>query len=197
MALKEPTHELVLRYLALFNQNVGNSVADIAIGKLINAFPDNSMIEEVTLKAVAINTLYGTNIRAIAAMASHIAQLDIDSRLTSGDLSLVHDIAAGHKIVNKNNKEYYFYSFATKYCNWHQQNIYPIYDTFVEKMLIAYRKQYEFSSFKRDELRNCFRLKEIILDFIGKYSLTQFSLKDIDKFLWCYGQEVFPPSYTK
>lgn len=35
----------------------------------------------------------------------------------------------------------------------------------------------------------------VILDLIDAYSLGQFTFKTIDKFLWRYGQEIFPPSY--
>jgi len=45
--------------------------------------------------------------------------------------------------------------------------------------------------FKRDELRQYSRYKEIIEGFRVNYGLTQLSFKELDKFLWSYGKEIF------
>src|SRR5699024_6064357 len=102
-------------------------------------FPQNSLVQDVLLKVSVINSLYSTNIYAVHEISYHIQKLNIDCRLISGDLSLVEDIATGH------GKGRRFFSFATKYCNWHRPDIYPIYDSFVEKTLIAVRDNFKFS----------------------------------------------------
>ncbi len=63
-----------------------------------------------------------------------------------------HQIATGHDIRTKmNNKEINFYSFATKYCNWHNKASYAIYDSFVDKVLMAYKRNDKFSTFTHPE----------------------------------------------
>jgi len=57
------------------------------------------------------------------------------------------------------------YSFATKYCSWHQPDKYPIYDSLVERLLWAYRKEHTFADFRRSDLQD-------------------YQIKELDKFLW-------------
>jgi len=83
------------------------------------------------------------------------------------------------------------YSFATKYYSWHAPHIYPIYDSFVDQLLWAYQKQEKFAAFKREELLVYTRYREILDKFLEHYALKQFGYKDLDKFLWLYGREVF------
>jgi len=192
--LQEPTQELVSRYINEFNTDERYYPADVAIGNLIAKFPKNKHVHDVMLKVAAINALYGTRIMNVSGMAYHIAGLDIDSRLDAGDLGLVDAIATGHNI-GRGVGGSRFFSFATKYCNWHRKEIYPIYDSFVEKILIAFRDEYGFSSFRNGDLKDCTDLKRVILDLMNVYSLGQYDLKAIDKFLWKYGQDVFPPTY--
>ncbi len=135
--------------------------------------------------------MYSTQIYATFKISKHIQELNIDNDLKSGNTELVHKIASGHKIKSsKNNKEIYFYSFATKYCNWHNQEKYAIYDQFVKKTLLAYKKQFHFSEFKTTDLKDFEKFKSIILEFINFFKLTEYNLKEIDKFLWIYGKEL-------
>ena len=143
-----------------------------------------------------INDLYSTNILGTYKMAKHIENLNIDLGLKQGDPNVVHQIATGHNIrTRKNNKEINFYSFATKYCNWHNSESYAIYDSFVDKLLMAYKKKDNFSSFRQIDLKDFSKFKNIINDFSNFYNLTKHNLKEIDKFLWIYGKESFPTNY--
>jgi len=131
-------------------------------------------------------------------MARHIQGLDIDSRLKQGDPLLVNEISSGHGIISKkNNKEINFYSFATKYCNWHNRDKYALYDSFVNKVLIAYKRRDNFSAFIETDLRNFTKFQEVVRDFQQFYNLTDHDLKQIDKFLWIYGKEKFPTNYRQ
>ena len=191
-----PTNALVDKYINLFNKDERYFVADNAIVNLFNAFPGNDNLEDILLKISVINDLYSTNIFGTFIMAKHIQSQDVGSRILSGDPEVVHNIATGHGIkTKKNNKEINFYSFATKYCNWHNRDNYAIYDTFVHKILIAYKKRDDFSDFEEKDLKDFKSFKSIIQDFIDFYSLTRHNLKEIDKFLWIYGKEMFPPNY--
>lgn len=194
--LQTPTNELVDEYIGKFNNDERYYLADQAIINLFQKFPENKNLEDILLKISVINDLYSTNIFGTFIMARHIQQLNIDNALQQGDPNIVTKISSGHNIRStRTNKEINFYSFATKYCSWHNKDNYPIYDSFVDKILIAYRDKDSFSKFANGELKNFKRFKDIISDFKNNYSLTRHNLKEIDKFLWIYGKATFPNNY--
>lgn len=194
--LDKPTNELLDRYIEEFNKDKRYKPADDAIIKLFKAFPENNRIEDILLKISVINDMYSTNILGTFKMAEHILAQDIDEALNNGEPEVVQRIAKGHGIRTKRkNTELNFYSFATKYCNWHNQECYPIYDSFVEKVLLAYKRADNFSDFKTSDLKNFVIFRKIISDFKVKYGLSKHSLKEIDKFLWIYGKKKFPRNY--
>ena len=118
--------------------------------------------------------------------------MNIDNRLENEDLELVNDIA----IVKVNsNKEINFYSFATKYCSHHKPIVYPIYDSYVEKLLMFFKKNDEFLKFKKADLKVYSKYKNILLGFQKFYGLEEFDLKKIDKYLWQAGKDYFPKKY--
>ena len=170
--------------------------ADKAIIDLFEAFPENIHLEHILLKISVINDLYSTNILGTFNMAKHIQDLNIDDCLKQGDPHIVNKISLGHGIISKkNNKEINFYSFATKYCNWHNRDNYAIYDSFVKKVLMAYKLRDNFSDFVETDLKDFIKFKTVVLDFKQYYKLTEHDLKQIDKFLWIYGKEKFPANY--
>ncbi|MCF8346096.1 MAG: hypothetical protein K9G38_02700 [Bacteroidales bacterium] len=193
--IERPTNSLVSVYIDKFNTDERYYPADQAIIKLFSAFPENKILEDILLKLSVINDMYSTQIFATYRLALHIQGLNIDHLLKPGDPKAVHLIASGHGITNRKGTELNFYSFATKYCNWHNQESYAIYDSFVEKLLLAYRKQDYFSKFRNSDLKDFPKFKKIIQEFIAYYHLTDFNLKEIDKFLWIYGKELFPAKY--
>lgn len=194
--MKTPTNALIDEYIEKFNSDDRYYPADQAITKLFKTFPTNTDFEDILLKISVLNDLYSTNIYGTYAMAKHIQSLKIDSALKTGDPLVVNKIALGHGIrSSKTNRELNFYSFATKYCNWHNLEHYAIYDRFVEKVLMTYKKQDDFSDFTRTDLKVFPTFKRVIQDFITFYNLNRHNLKEIDKFLWIYGKEMFPANY--
>lgn len=194
--LDRPTNELLDEYISKFDKNERYETADRAITNLFAAFPENKKLEDILLKISVINDLYSTNIFDVFKMAKHIRKLNIDDELNKGNPKAVDNIAKGHKIIrSKTNKEIFFYSFATKYCNWHNQEKYAIYDSFVERVLMAYKKQDKFYDFTNNDLRDFPKFRNVIKKFAEYYGLENHKLKDIDKFLWIYGKEKFPANY--
>ena len=190
--LAKPTDKLINKYIQEFENDERYYKADKAIIRLFESFPENKNIEDILLKISVINDLYSTKIYGTWRMAKHIQNLNIDDSLNAGDPDLVNKIAIGHGIISKRfNKEINFYSFATKYCNWHNQNDYCIYDTFVDRLLVAYNRQDKFSDFNRVHLKTFSRFKSILSDFINFYNLKEHNYKEIDKFLWIYGKKLF------
>ncbi len=192
MRLERPTKELVEEYRRRFDAK--NSADEDAIKELFKIFPDNKDYKAVLLKSIVINTLYYTQIRAISIVAKHILELDIDARLQQGDPQLVDRIAI-MTIKGKGDgkeKKRRNYSFATKYCSFHQPSSYPIYDSIVDKILRAYQKQDSFSPEPLGDLKDYRRFKEVLEVFVSFYKdLGKPRWKDLDCFLHDYGKENF------
>jgi hypothetical protein len=189
----KPTLEFVKYYLNKFDADEKNISVENALRTLINRFPENKSIDEIRLKVCSIDSLYSTNIYDTLKIAKHIQSLNVDDALINGDINIVSKIATGHGIASLKSevgKEINFYSFATKYCSWHNSDAFPIFDSYVEKILIAYR-ELGFCNFKNVELKQYHRFKETIMGFREYYDLSELSLKEIDKFLWLYAKDLF------
>lgn len=104
----------------------------LAVTSLREKFPDNNNLSEIYLKVAAINTLYSTNIYDTYRIAYKIFNnvKNLDERLKKFSPNLIGEIAKGHGIPSIA-KEKNFYSFATKYCSFHNPNEYPIYDSYI------------------------------------------------------------------
>lgn len=155
-------------------------------------YPNNTDIKQVIIKVSALNDFYSTNIFKVFNVAKHIIDLNIDERLAINDVTLVNDIA---KVQVSDNKCVNFYSFATKYCSRHKPTEYPIFDSFVEKLLKYFRDTDKKIIFHNDDLKDYQKYKSILLDFQKNYGLEDFNLKQIDKYLWQLGKEKFPKNY--
>lgn len=180
-----PTTSVIESYVRQFDTTAGYAIADNAVSRLFQTFRQNQRLEEVLLKVAVLNSLYNTSIYALQAVAEHILELQIDTKLASGSLALIDEIAKV-KIGNKVRRNY---SFATKYCGWHLPEIYPIYDSYVDNLLWEYQKVDNFAAFKRNQLLDYPNYKKLVEQFRSYYGLTQFRFKELDKFLWLYGKE--------
>jgi len=184
-----PTKDLVQSYIQQFDQTY--TVVEQALTKLFQLFPDNTAFEDVLLKVIVLNDLYRTAIWATYKVADNIVSLGIDPLIREGRpeaVDLIAHVRLGDKTRNN-------YSFATKYCAWHNSSAYPIYDGFVDKMLWAYSKQDKFDKFLRQDLWKYDRFKRVVSNFRSYYDLSTYDLKDIDKFLWLAGKTYFPSSW--
>jgi len=189
----QPTPREVRRYLDKWDTLTSYKAQEDALYLLFReAFPDNADLRHVLLKCSALNDFYGTNIYGVFPVAKHIVALDIDERLRQGDPQLPNDIASGHGVRHSAGKERHFFSFATKYCSHHNPEAYPIYDSYVEQLLLFFRKKDGFAAFRNADLRDFPLFKQAILQFRAFYMLEEFSLKQIDQYLWQLGKEKFP-----
>ena len=137
------------------------------------------------LKSIVLNALYGTRIMRIDKIARHICELDIDDRLKVGDSQIVDQIA---KVTIKG-KERRNYSFASKYCSFHQPMLYPIYDSIVDRILRAYQRQDRFLSQPLGDLKDYRRFKEVLEKFVSFYeNAGKPSWRELDYFLHDYGK---------
>lgn len=188
----KPSEAEVKKYLNKWDSLENYVLQESALDKLFfNTYPNNKDINDILIKAAALNDFYSTNIFSIFPVAKHILNLNIDERLKNKDISLVNDIAK----VEINGKVKNFYSFATKYCSHHYPLDYPIYDSYIEKVLILLNKRDAFSKFKKEDLKDYTKFKRVVIDFRAFYNLNQFTLKDIDRYIWLLGKEYLPRKY--
>ncbi len=188
--LQKPTRELVEKHVKIFEADDWRVATDKALDGLFEAFPCNCRIEEVYLKVVALDDLYSTQIkrRGTAAtydLAKGIRQLAIDPKLAQSLADVVDKIAAievGGKRCGR--------VFASKYCHFHVPDDYPIYEnSFVEPIVYAYQKSDGPKVSHADLEDNYSKYKETVESLRSRYNLTGFSFRQLDKFLWGYGQE--------
>ena len=195
-------------------------------------YPQNDKEEHVFIKVCTLNTVYSTNIwpshlvpitKLIVSQGCRGLNFDkrlADKKLKLGeeiDLELVNDL--GNKKIkteddNEDDNGRRHYSFATKYCSFHNPEVYPIYDSYVRKMLIELQKQNNFLLKVKEphkiQKRKTKKSQKIVLtqgiledyekfykvhkEFRKHYKLGEFSsekkhtLKEIDQYLWLTGK---------
>ena len=193
MTITKPSESEIDKYLKKWDSLENYVLQESSLKKLFSVtYPYNINMDEVLIKVCSLNDFYSTNIFSPFIIAKHIVSLKIDERLKNEDLELVNDIA---KVKVNGNKEIKFYSFATKYCSHHKPTVYPIYDSFVEKLLMYFKKTDKFYKFKKEDLKNYPIYRNILIGFRTFYRLEKYNLKEIDKYLWQAGKQYFPKKY--
>ena len=190
--IPKPTVEQVKYWLGKWDELEDYVAQEEAIDKLFyGEFKSNDNLQNILIKCSVLNDFYSTNIFKIYPVAKHILSLDVDSRLNNNDVTLVDDIAK----VKIGDSEKNFYSFASKYCSHHKPLEYPIYDSYVEKVLLHFNKMYHFYPFHKNDLKNYSMFKTILIKFREFFKLEEFNLKELDKYLWQFGKYYFPKTY--
>lgn len=187
----KPTTDEVEKYLHQWEDLENYVNQEKALDKLFfQLCKTNVELSDILIKCSALNDFYSTNIFDVHSVAKHIFGIPrIDERLEQGDLSLIDEIS--HVKVGKDKKVHCFYSFASKYCSHHQPLKYAIFDNYVEKVLICFRKRDYFFDFRNEELRHYPSFISIVKEFQRHYGLEDFNLKQIDKYLWQLGKEYY------
>lgn len=190
--LPTPSKNEVEKYLKKWDSLENYVLQESSLNKLFfYTYPNNDNIDDILIKCSSLNDFYSTNIFSIFPVAKHIFNLKIDERVKNGDPTVVNDISK----ITINGKTKNFYSFATKYCSHHFPYTFPIYDSYVEKVLLYYKKHDKFMNFNKDDLKNYGFFKKILLEFKKYYKIDEYNLKDIDRYLWQLGKEYFPKKY--
>jgi hypothetical protein len=182
--LPKPTRDYVSRRIDEFDGDARYYGADRAMALVFTTWPGNAAYEHILVKVILLNRLYSTNICDPYTVANHVEKLSIDRRLASGDSTLIDDLAD----VKFGKTTRTIYSFATKYCAWHQPDHYQVYDGYVDWLLWEYRRLFGFAQFKRYELRQYQDYLRIAQQFVAGFRLDGFTRKQIDRFLWIEGK---------
>ena len=182
--LPTPTVELVKAECDAFDRE--NQLIEEALGQLRARFPHNTETSHVLLKVLVLNKLYNTWVldKDVESLARHIAGLDIDPRLSKCSLDAVAKIFVCPGLNRK------YYSFATKFCSWHNPEAYPIYDSYAVECLWAYRKQDHFAEFLRQDLWCYEKFVATVTAFRNYYKLNCFTFRWLDKFLYRLGGRI-------
>lgn len=190
--LPKPSIDQVKYWIGKWDELEDYVAQEAAIDKLFyGEFRSNDNLQNILIKCSVLNDFYSTNIFKIYPVAKHILSLNVDKRLEDNDVTLVDDIAK----VTIGDSEKNFYSFASKYCSHHKPLEYPIYDSYVEKVLLHFNKVYHFYTFTKTDLKEYSKFKTILIKFREFFKLEDFNLKELDKYLWQFGKFYFPKTY--
>ena len=190
MEIPNPSKEEVQKYLKRWKTLENYVLQEKSLDKLFfDVLPENKEIEDILIKCSTLNDFYSTNIFSIYPVAKHILSLNIDKRLKQGDLTLIEDMAYIEELDKR------FYSFASKYCSHHKPYTYPIYDSYVEKVLMYFKRKDKFAVFKKADLKDYHKFHEVLMKFIEFYNLEEYNIKQIDQYLWQLGKKYYKKKY--
>ncbi|TXJ33456.1 hypothetical protein EPJ69_04825 [Brachyspira aalborgi] len=192
--IPKPTQKELEKWLDNWEKMENYRNQENALNKLFHeTYPKNNDINEILIKVATLNDFYSTHILNIFKVAEHIKNIkNLDDRLQKGDEKLVKEIAkVGLK--KKTGKKIIFYSFATKFCSHHNDKDFAIYDRYVEKILMHFKKLDDFSKnfTKKEDLKEYSNFKSILFDFRVYYKLEDCNLKKLDRYLWQLGRKYF------
>lgn len=191
MKINRPTKYGVDKCLGFWRNEANFYKPEEALTRLFGDYRLNSDISAILAKVYAINDAFGTAVYWQIIIAEHIERQNIDEGLSVGDLFVVDRIRLGHGIKTSKGRERNLYSFATKYCAFHNPEKYPMFDSNVERALRYFNKHHEFK-FDGD-LRKYKDFVSTIEKFQKTFELQSFSFRDIDKYLYLIGRELNPP----
>ena len=187
----KPSAKIVEYWKNEWNKTSGYPEQEQALEKLFKKLlPKNKELDDVLIKVCTLNDFYSTNIYKVLFVAKEIISMNIDDIFENKEAnpSAVDNL---NKMVFESTNRH-IYSFATKYFSHHRPDIYPIYDSYVDKLLRYYRDEYNFFEFKDSDLLNYEGFYEVYLNFKHFFGLSNFTAKEIDKFLWQAGKYHFP-----
>ena len=165
MNIVRPSTEQVSMYLEKCDSLENYVLQEGSLWKLFaQTYPRNFDMEDVLIKVCSLNTFYSTNIFLHSPLLSTLLIWTLIS---------------------------VSYSSSFHWCSHHFPECYPIYDSFVEKMLMYFKRVDNFFKFKKDDLRHYPTYYSVLTQFSNHYGLDSFNLKEIDKYLWQAGKDNF------
>ena len=215
--VKIPTHALVDSYISKWHKLDNYVNQEIALNKLFKILlPKNDKFEDVLLKVTVLNKFYSTKILDTYSLSTKIVEIKkLDDRLKKGDMSLIDEIS----VIPIGGQKRSFYSFASKYCNHHNEEAFPVFDSFVEKVIMyliindretiinsntisnemktllsSKITKSRIQAFLREKYKN---FTSVLTDIRHVYKLENVSYSDFDKFLWLWGKDMFVKQFKK
>jgi hypothetical protein len=182
MSLKVPLESRQVRAAIELHKILGQwSTGDAALKELHESFPDFDKEWKTLLKAVAVNSLYGTNVYDIFNVATHVHRVIGNSDRSTVGPELV-DKMAKFWIASKG-RTIHFTSFAAKFAHFFiKEEDFPIYDSYAYTMI-------------RHHLgtKNWIKADGTYVEFAANVELLKemasldCSCRDLDRYLWLTG----------
>ena len=162
------------------------------ITNCLKRFPENTDIEIVAMKIGLIDITNSTHISQHKSkinaydLAKHIISIpNIDERIKNGDPSVVNEIAKCNGKIN-------LFSFASKYCCYHNHDIYEHDDySILDTVLAQYLPLYFKGKVKKahiEKWRQNFmyeKYNEFITQMLDELNITtEFRRRKFDHFIW-------------
>lgn len=173
----------------------GYTIEDAIIYNVCEKLSSNHLLDEVYYKVKIINYLYHAGLpeKYTRKMAEHICDIpNIDEKLKrqkrdSDCIAVVEEIAR-LKIDDRKTRRYL--SFASKYCSFHNPNIYPIYDKYVLEVLwvLKNRLNIEANATKKEMQQDYIVFSKIATDLKKQCPFID-SIKEQDQYLWMFGKK--------
>lgn len=187
MKLSEKLLNILKTYMGQFSREEGYFEDDIRVMDYFKSHPQNTDVTEVVLKLSAVQHPEIDHIvKSRSVVAKHIVGLQIDERLQKGEARVVNEIAR----LELDHQSYFLYAFATRYCNYHRPNDYPIYDTTIEKILKLYFEHVLGEKLTEQQIKDYPTFKNCMLTLREELNMNQYNFKEIDKFVWIYGDTI-------
>jgi hypothetical protein len=197
ISLREDAHAVLKGYEKMESYRIQEDL----LQRLVKKYPDHKNKAAVETKVKLLNLFYSTGIQATNKMSENILSIrDIDKRLSKGDKSLIPEIAT----LSFDDKKRYNYSFATKYCAYHQPEKFPIYDSIVAMTFISFfekgllpkykccslkSKVEDTDTYTKAEFKEKLKGYDFFVDvydyFMKLYDLKgYFTYREIDSYIW-------------
>lgn len=147
-------------------------------------FKKNTDMRELAYKIELVNKLFNCNLRVNkGSVAEELIKIKIDTQINSVDpVVLVNKIA---DLLKKKFKRRHLV-FASKYCHFHQPKRFPMYDNFARRGL-SHLFGKKFKEYEKNYGKFKIDLDKILLAIESKFG-WQSNYKELDEYLWIYGQ---------
>lgn len=104
---------------------------------LYQTYRGNHHLNQVHIKVTVLEDFFGYHLSHTYQLAQHIADLNLDERLSKGDQTLIAEICHVPYAIDADEKGR-LYSFVSRYCNQHKAQLFPIYDRYSAACMSQY-----------------------------------------------------------
>lgn len=161
------------------------------ISDALKRFPNNNDVIEVAMKVALIDVTNSTNLSrhkrniSLVELAEVIVNIhDIDGRIERGDPTVVNEIAKANGKIN-------LFSFASKYCCYHNHNLYgkddyAILDTVLMKTMPQYFDDITISEIDKWRVKTDYKsYNDYITRKLDELKITtKYRRRKFDHFVW-------------
>lgn len=174
---KPATEEVETLLMTYYNEDYYRKYRDDAttLQYLYQTYRGNHHLNQVHVKVAVLDDFFGYGLSHTYQLSQHIASLDMDERLKKGDPGVVADICKAPYAMEREERER-LYSFASRYCNQHEAQLYPIYDRHSAACMTEYLTedlncQLDGKATRPEEMRDYAVFCKVVMRFLEQYDL--------------------------